>query len=283
MALKIKVEDRISTYPGRVKLTPVSGETNVYDLTRADVPINEGTPINKLLFDSKSDVVVEDATLYVATTGSDVVGNGTMDSPFATIQFAIDQIPKNLGGHTVTVDVAAGTYNERVSLVGFSGGKLVLGVSGRSTTIRGLAIVDCSFIETNIRNIILLNDFTQQPLLADGGSNVVIGSHLSINGNNVSVSGITATNGSRVSAITGTTVGISFCYGAAAMADMCSMISFDTISGTDNVVGVSAVRGGIVTYNKNSMTNMWGNNAASGGLVLTGNNSSELSGATLDF
>ena len=48
----IEVKDRIPTYPGRVKLIPVSGQANTYDLSRADEPIEVGTPINKALFDS---------------------------------------------------------------------------------------------------------------------------------------------------------------------------------------------------------------------------------------
>ena len=39
--------DRISLYPGRVTLTPVSGQTNTYDMVRADSPTQEGTPLNK--------------------------------------------------------------------------------------------------------------------------------------------------------------------------------------------------------------------------------------------
>lgn len=41
------MKDRISTYPGRVRLIPVEGQENVFDLTRADEPIQEGTPLNK--------------------------------------------------------------------------------------------------------------------------------------------------------------------------------------------------------------------------------------------
>lgn len=41
------MKDRTPRYPGRVKLTPVAGQTNTYDMTRADSPIEEGTPINK--------------------------------------------------------------------------------------------------------------------------------------------------------------------------------------------------------------------------------------------
>ena len=41
------MQDRVSLYPGRVNLEPVAGQTNTYDLTRADQPTQEGTPINK--------------------------------------------------------------------------------------------------------------------------------------------------------------------------------------------------------------------------------------------
>lgn len=42
--------DRVPTHPGRVILTPVSG--NTYDMVRADSPTVEGTPIDKAAFDS---------------------------------------------------------------------------------------------------------------------------------------------------------------------------------------------------------------------------------------
>lgn len=58
--------DRIPTYEGRVTLTPVDGAENTYDLVRADVPIQEGTPLNKatLLTDSTAALMelTEDAT-----------------------------------------------------------------------------------------------------------------------------------------------------------------------------------------------------------------------------
>lgn len=41
------MRDRVPRYPGRVKLTPVPGQANVYDMTRADSPTQEGDPINK--------------------------------------------------------------------------------------------------------------------------------------------------------------------------------------------------------------------------------------------
>ena len=40
------MQDRVSLYPGRVKLAPVSGQENTYDMVRADEPTQEGTPLN---------------------------------------------------------------------------------------------------------------------------------------------------------------------------------------------------------------------------------------------
>ena len=59
------MQDREPTYPGRVTLTPVYGLANTYDLTRADQPLQEGTPLNKasLLKDAT-------ATLYGKTNAA---------------------------------------------------------------------------------------------------------------------------------------------------------------------------------------------------------------------
>lgn len=41
------MKDRIPTYPGRVKLSPVPGRADTYDMERADEPIEAGTALNK--------------------------------------------------------------------------------------------------------------------------------------------------------------------------------------------------------------------------------------------
>ncbi len=41
------MKDRVPLYPGRVILNPVSGQENTYDLTEADQPLQEGTPLTK--------------------------------------------------------------------------------------------------------------------------------------------------------------------------------------------------------------------------------------------
>lgn len=44
--------DRVPTYPGRMILSPVSGQANTYDMVRADSPRVEGTPLDKATFES---------------------------------------------------------------------------------------------------------------------------------------------------------------------------------------------------------------------------------------
>lgn len=62
-----------------------------------------------------------DVTLYVnATTGNDE-NPGTQQYPFATIQAAVDSIPKNLSVYRFVINIADGTYNEDVLVFGFYG------------------------------------------------------------------------------------------------------------------------------------------------------------------
>ena len=51
--------DRVPTYPGRVRLTPVAGQSNVYDLVRADQPTEVGTALNAAFFTALTDGMVE--------------------------------------------------------------------------------------------------------------------------------------------------------------------------------------------------------------------------------
>lgn len=51
------MQDRVPLHPGRVKLTPVAGQENIYDLERQDGATVAGTPLNKasLLTDATCD------------------------------------------------------------------------------------------------------------------------------------------------------------------------------------------------------------------------------------
>lgn len=66
------MQDRVPLYPGRVKLTPVSGQENTYDMVRADEPTQEGTPLNKAS-------LLTDATAALFGLGSDAVPDDVLN------------------------------------------------------------------------------------------------------------------------------------------------------------------------------------------------------------
>ena len=83
--------DRVATHPGRVQLTPVQGQTNIYDMERADEPTVAGTPVNAANLNAMQKNMGLDAnmTVYVAVSGSDATGNGSSTAPYQTITKAL--------------------------------------------------------------------------------------------------------------------------------------------------------------------------------------------------
>lgn len=73
---------------------------------------------------------IKNNTIYVGPTGSDTTGRGTAEAPFASLTKALYEIPKDLGGQTITINVAAGTYTEsNVGISDFYGGVLkIIGI-----------------------------------------------------------------------------------------------------------------------------------------------------------
>lgn len=91
------MKDRIPTYPGRVKLNPVDGQANTFDMVRADEPEQEGTPLNKasLLTDETAALfgLGEDATV------DDALANTQRKFPVGTvISSSQPDAPDKLGG-----------------------------------------------------------------------------------------------------------------------------------------------------------------------------------------
>ena len=91
------MKDRVPLYPGRVTLTPVSGQANTFDLTRADQPTQEGTPLNK-------------ATLLKDTTAA-LFGLGTDAVPDDVLHL-LSRFQSGLGNEYLwkKINVAAGYY-----------------------------------------------------------------------------------------------------------------------------------------------------------------------------
>jgi hypothetical protein len=271
MALKAEVVDRVPTYPGRVKLTPVSGQTNVYDMSRADSPVKEGTPINKALFDQKAYTLTEGVTVYVSTSGSDTTGTGASSAPYRTVQKAIDSLPKCLGGFHAQIDIAAGTYEERVTVDGFYGGRLTIGVTGRTVTLRGISVMSSSGVRINISNLTYSASYAGTLLYADYGSDVTVLSGMTVRGGSATgVSGVSAARGSLINA-PGVTIALLNCGSAAVYATSGSKIVLGTVEGNSNTsYGLRADLGGLITYNSKNLTATAGDSTGSGGRLLTG-------------
>lgn len=270
MALKAEVLDRIPTYPGRVKLTPVVDQANTYDLVRADQPVQEGTPINKALFDKKADCLSENVTVYVTMNGSDTNGDGTAAAPYATIQRAVDSIPKLLNGYTVNIDVAAGTYEERVTLKDFQSGLLVLGASGRNVTIRGLTVSNSSVVRLNIPNITRSETVGGVPMQIMDGSVVLLNTDLTVNGNGGTLSGISVETNSLLSVTFLWNVTSSNNKSAAIAAYTGGKVVLFDLFGTGNTVGLSAETLGMISYTTNSIGAATAYKTGSGGRILNG-------------
>ena len=87
--------------------------------------------------------------LYVnGTTGSDS-NDGSENAPFRTIQKALDSIPNSIFVGTANINIAAGTYQEDLSIVGFNGSASynpaiqLIGAGIGTTNIQGRIYIAC--------------------------------------------------------------------------------------------------------------------------------------------
>lgn len=94
-------------------------------------------------------------TLYVSTSGNDTTGRGTSSAPYRTITKALSTLQKNLNGKSVTINIAAGTYAENVTISGFTGGYISLtGTVGADVSVSGLTVDACTVVVSAIDLIV---------------------------------------------------------------------------------------------------------------------------------
>lgn len=260
----IPVVDRVPTYPNRIKLTHSDGSVEYVTWERADAPTVEGTPINKALFDSiaKDLGLSGPTTIYVSKTGSNTLGNGTQASPYATIQYAINSLPKNLGGNVAFINIGAGTYAEAVNVEFFSNGRITFtGVQDAVVSIQGLTVRGCAmnleFIHTQVQSegiyVTMSADLFLGPntkLTCTGGTE-----------------GIYCRYNSRA-ALNGT-VTINNTTSSAVRSGATCDIFISSLSGSGNNVGLYAA-GGVITYNASTLTGKSAYTTGAGGRIYTG-------------
>ena len=271
MILKIPVIDRAPTFPGRVILAPVQGQTNTYDMVRADAPTQPGTPLNKALLDNKAYTLLESVTVYVnGSTGNNSTADGTSTLPFKTIQAAIDALPKCLGGFVATVDIAAGTYSERVRIEGFYGGRLIVGNSANTVTVNGISIFASTSVELRISTVTAATGNTDTLLYVGAGSEVLIGRHITLNCASTAAIGVGVEQNSSVSAL-GTSVNVNNSTDSGIKATQGGRIHLSIAGGNNNTgVGLRADNGGVITYATRSLAATTVTLTANGGKIYTG-------------
>ncbi len=98
--------------------------------------------------------------LYVATTGSDVTGDGSQANPYRTIQHAVDQVPKILV-NTWIIHVADGVYRERVNIYGIrSSTPHYLEIKGNLNTPANCRVTGADVDPTPVRAYAFIANFS---------------------------------------------------------------------------------------------------------------------------
>ncbi|MDK2966913.1 hypothetical protein [Lacrimispora sp.] len=118
---------------------------------------------NNLNSDLQALSLYSDVSYYVATTGSDTTGDGSQSNPFKTIQHAINEIPKDLGGNMVEIIITDGTYDEDVVVYGYYSGVLTIrsttpGVLNDNCKIRSISVKDSTYTQLNGITVTRIDD-----------------------------------------------------------------------------------------------------------------------------
>jgi len=103
------MEDRVSRYPGRIKLIPVPGQPDTYDVLRADEPVVEGTPINKA-------TLLTDSTAALLGLNDDPEVNDALVALFLLFKPCFG---KYTGDHNASGSLPAGSWTARNINLGY--------------------------------------------------------------------------------------------------------------------------------------------------------------------
>lgn len=179
-------------------------------------------------------VLSENTTIYVSTSGNDASGDGTQSKPFKTIQKALDSISRDLGNKEITINVASGTYAEDVIVSGFYGGTLRF--SFGTVTINTFTAYE-TFVIVAGTALTLTASGKTYGFHVHRGANVICQIPLTING---AVNGLFVAYGSRFAGRN--TITINSCTYAANVSYAAYMYIV-TLQGSKNNNGVQAAAG----------------------------------------
>lgn len=145
--------NRVVEHPGRVVLDPVSGETNTYDMTRAEGEVTEeGTPLNAENLNSVISEMISDAIAEISNA-LDIDENGNVK--FRNLQSGIAKVKVSAANITSSVNVTfpqAFTKVPKVAVTPVSSvpGKVSVGVGNRTTTGFTIFLYRTNAVDTNV-------------------------------------------------------------------------------------------------------------------------------------
>lgn len=189
-------------------------------------------------------------TLYVnASSGNDNAGNGSASAPYKTIMKAVRSLPKNLGGYNASINIAAGTYFEAVSISGLSGSLNLTGATDAVVEVLALNVSACVVLVSSIT--LKASSASDSIAVTNGGTLLCTSGNLTVVNSALSGSGVIVNNMSQLYvantlSITGTGGGVALqcMYG--------SVAHINTLSGSGKANGIEASNGGKVSYTINS-------------------------------
>ena len=142
--------DRNAQYPGRVKLTPVSGQTNIYDMELADSPRQVGTPLNKATF--LTDATAEKIRASTAEATAPETVNEALSMLAGSGTIVLDGVYSSYGAtHSAPTN---GLSSARYGLAGASVGNYALFAGGYTTSASNVVnAYDTSLTRTTASNL----------------------------------------------------------------------------------------------------------------------------------
>lgn len=154
-------KDRVSTKPGRVKITPENGSAYYAVMERADNPTAAGTPLTAANLNAAQETLAYNTAdglhtykrVYVSTTGNDNNSGETAATAMATVKAAIRKYAK--WHKYMDIYLADGTYTEDIGTI--STDQCSLSIRSSSENKDAVTINMATMLESHISLLRLYN------------------------------------------------------------------------------------------------------------------------------
>lgn len=116
--IEVEFKDRVPTHAGRVKMIPVDGLPDTFTMTRADEPLEEGTPLDKETFESIIQSRLTGRYYELTATKNTLTNAGGFNNPIPSSWLDTTGTGAHSGGYSIE---ASGTYSTSFPHQAFDG------------------------------------------------------------------------------------------------------------------------------------------------------------------